>query len=572
MTEIFNKKKQYKNIHYSHGDLLEIENELINLFLNKRYLDVEVIIYPMLEKNQTWLNGWKILSDTLLIQGKDAKHAALKALELNQQDPQEYCYYGMMLQKAGDLLGAERAFSTAITLKPDYAAAYNNLGIVKKDLGNVEAGVANYRTALKINPNYATCFSNLLFCLSHFEQCSPKDLYKEHTKFSAQYERPATWFTHKVTQSNEKPLKIGFVSADFRNHSVAYCLLPLLAHLAKSSQLSLFAYYNHTIIDDYTIALKPFFTGWRDVVEASDDVLCQLIIEDGIDILVDLSGHTAGNRLTAFAKKPAPIQVTWFGYLATTGLKAMDYYLADHFLAPANQFDAFFSEKIVQLPINSNFMPIADALEVQALPALKNEFVTFGCFNRPSKISTASIQLWSNLLKAVPNSKLLLGAMPQADASDTMIATFLAHGIGQERLIFYKRGDMQAYLNLHHQVDICLDTIPSSGITTTFHAAWMGVPTLCIAGNSVTSRGAMAIMSHLNLQNFVVRDAAAFVKIGVDWANHLTELNQLRLEMRKRFNDSVISRPELLAEALTQAFHKMWHILLQRKNKYSFKV
>ncbi len=552
------------------NDLSEIENELINLFLNKQYLNVEEKIWPILEQYQSWLNGWKILSDTLLIQGKDAKPAALKALALNSQDAEEHCYYGLILKNSGDLLGAAHAFQTAITLKQDYAAAYNNLGIVKKDLGDVAAGITYYRKALQINPSYAACFSNLLFCLSHYEKCSPKDLYQEHIKFSVQYERPASWIVHKNVAIADKPLKVGFVSADFRNHSVAYCLLPLLEYLAKSTQLTLFAYYNHTIIDDYTNQLKPYFKGWRNITEASDDIVCNWVREDGVDILVDLSGHTAGNRLTVFAKKPAPIQLTWFGYLSTTGLKAMDYYLADIYLAPPKQFDADFSEKLIQLPVNANFLPMPDAPDVQTLPALKNGFVTFGCFNRPSKISAAAIQLWSSLLNAVPNSRLLLGAMPHSDGNDSMIESFLTHGISKERLIFCKRGDMQTYLALHHQVDICLDTMPSSGITTTFHAAWMGVPTLCIAGNSVTSRGAMAIMSHLNCHTFIVDNATEFVKLGVDWANHLTALQTVRFEMRERLNRSAIANPAILANALESAFRKIWHVWCKRKSKQSF--
>jgi len=570
MTEILHNTNQTEAIRTSHDDLFKIENELINIFLSKQYLVVEEKVAQIIERNPNWLNGWKILSDTLLIQGKDAKPAALKALELNKHDAQEHCYYGLMLNKDGDLLGAEQAFIQSIALKPDYAAAYNNLGIIKKDLGDVEAGIFNYKKALAINPGYASCFSNLLFCLSHYDQCSPKELHKAHLEFSAQYEQPAKWITHKNIVELNRPLKIGFVSADFRNHSVAYCLMPLLENLAKSTQLTLLAYYNHTIIDDYTKQLKPYFSGWRAVAEVSDENLCQLIKEDAIDILVDLSGHTAGNRLTSFAKKPAPIQVTWFGYLATTGLKAMDYYFTDAFLAPPKQFDAYFTEKIIQLPVNANFLPISDAPDVQSLPALKNGFVTFGCFNRPSKISVATIELWSSLLKAVPNSKLLLGAMPDLEANEAMIASFLRNDIASTRLIFYKRGNMQSYLALHHQVDMCVDTMPSSGITTTFHAAWMGVPTLCIAGNSVTSRGAMAIMSHLNLQTFVANSSSEFTEFGVSWANNLTQLNKLRFEMRERFNNSVIANPTLLAEALENVFRKIWFVWCKRKTKHSF--
>ncbi len=551
-----------------------LETELINLFFAKQYNDLEARLTFLLAENPDWLNGWKILSDTFLVQGKDAEASAQKALSLNANDAAEHCYYGLVLKNKGKLVAANAAFQQAIRIDPNHAAAYNNLGIVNKDLGNVAQGVAYYRTALALNPQYADCFSNLLFCLSHDANCNAKTLLKEHINYSKAYEIPQMqkWPVHRNSTQNDRPLNIGFVSADFRDHSIAYCFAPLLTALAKEPSLNLFAYYNHSIHDDTTQHLSGQFAHWIDINDWSDAALTQQIKADAIDVLVDLSGHTAGNRLTAFALKPAPVQVSWFGYLATTGLKAMDYYLADVHLAPAKQFDAYFTEKIVQLPVNAPFQAVASAPDVKPLPALSNGYLTFGCFNRPSKISNKTIALWSVLLKAIPDAKLLLGAIAEEESTAHLIEVFESHGIAASRLLLHARSNIDDYLHLHDQVDICLDTQPSSGITTCFYAAWMGIPTLCIAGESVTSRGAMAIMKHLGLDQFVASDDADFVEKGRYWQAQLSALSEMRQQMRTIYVSSPIADIQMQSLALTKAFKTMWQTWCKRKAKKSFSV
>lgn len=541
-------------------DFAAVEEELINLFAAQRYEEVENKIQALVQHYPDWLVGWKILSDTLLVQRKDARLPALRALELNADDAKEHCYYGLVLKNQGDLKGAASAFEQAIKLKPDYAAAYNNLGIVKKDAGDVEAGILNYRRALELNPSYASCYSNLLFCLSHSEKIDTKALFDEHCRFGRQYELPlkASWPRHGNQRDPERCLRIGFVSADFREHSLAYFIEPILNHLSLSMRLSLHAYSNSAIEDSVTRRLRAKFKYWDNVDGLPDKALAQKIREDGIDILVDLDGHTSGNRLLTFAMKPAPIQVSWLGYLATTGLTAMDYYLADSYLLPPGEFDGQFTEKLVQLPANAPFMPSVEAPEVNALPALKNGYITFACFNRPNKITPSAVRLWSTLLKALPGAKMLLGAMPQEGSYDTIGEWFALEGITRDRLIFHPRSSMRNYLKLHQAVDICLDTFPSNGVTTTCHAVWMGVPTLCLNGKSMASRGAMAIMNHVDLPGFVADDQDGFVKNGLYWANNPAVLADVRATLRARFNGSALAQPALITDGLENAFRAMW--------------
>ncbi|HSH71488.1 MAG TPA: aminotransferase class I/II-fold pyridoxal phosphate-dependent enzyme [Methylophilaceae bacterium] len=551
-----------------------IEDELIELFSQQRYEEVENKILALVQQYPHWLVGWKILSDTFLIQGKDARLPALRALELNANDAKEHCYYGLILKNQGDLKGAATAFEQAIKLKPDYAAAYNNLGIVKKDAGDIDAGIREYRKALALNPGYAGCYSNLLFCLSHSEKIDTRTLFEEHCNFSKQYELPlkAAWTKHKNKRDPQRCLQVGFVTADFRDHSLAYFIEPLLTHLALSLNLSLHAYSTSPIEDSITQRLRGKFRYWNKVDALSDTQLADKIREDGIDILVDLNGHTAGNSLLTFAMKPAPIQASWLGYLSTTGLTAMDYYLADSYLLPPGQLDDQFTEKLVQLPANAPFLPSEVAPEVNALPALKNGYMTFACFNRPNKITPSVVSLWCKLLNALPNARMLLGAMPNDGSYDSIIDWFAQGGVGRERLIFHPRSFMKNYLKLHHEVDVCLDTFPSNGVTTTCHAVWMGVPTLCMEGKSMASRGALDVMKQVGLDDFVADDEAAFVEHGIFWASHTQQLAEVRASLRSRFEQSPLAKPAMIAEGLEIAFRQMWQRWCDKLPAASFAV
>ncbi len=559
--------------------LSALQHELIVLFEDKHYAKAEQQAQLALEKYPHWLVGWKILSDTLLIQGKDARVPAQQALLLNSDDASEHCYFGLVLKKQGDLLGAAQAFEQAIAIKPNYAAAYNNLGIVKKDMGDTAAATQNYQKALAINPNYASCYSNYLFCLTHSEKIEQKTLFDAHIGFGKQYETPLKkqWQPHLNEQNPDRPLKIGFVSADFREHSVAYFFEPLLNELAKSGHLNLYAYSTSAISDATTLRIKQQFKHWLQVDTLSDDALADKVRADQIDILVDLSGHTANNRLITFAQKPAPVQISWLGYLATTGLSAMDYYFADTCSIPNHTFNKQvlnkqFIEKIVRLPASAPFMPSAVAPSVNTLPAARNVYITFGCFNRPSKISLGTVKLWSSLLLAVPNSKMLLGDMPEVGSYDHLTGWFAAQGIAETRLIFHPRSQLAHYLSLYHKVDLCLDTFPSNGVTTTCHAAWMGVPTLCITGKTLASRGAMAVMQHANLNNFIAQNTEQFIQQGVHFSQNIEMLEYVRSTLRNRMMQSALLQPEMLANSVELAFRQMWTTWCVNKPVTSFEI
>ncbi|MDP8568141.1 O-linked N-acetylglucosamine transferase family protein [Methylophilus aquaticus] len=551
-----------------------IQQALLALFEAQQYAQMESELHTLLQQYPAWLSGWKMLSDVLMIQKKDARAAASKALALNQLSAEEHCYYGLALKAQSDLVAAAEAFRNAIQLKPDYAAAYNNLGIVLKDLGAVDEAIKQFKQALLLQPQYADCFSNLLFCMTHAEHIDHHALFEAHTAYAALYEAPLKeqWQSHSNTRDAQRPLRVGFVSADLRAHSVAHFLLPLLPALAQDASLVLFAYANYTLEDEVTAEMRQYFKQWRVVSSMSDDALAGTIRQDEIDILIDLSGHTSGNRLLTFARKPAPVQASWLGYLNTTGLRAIDYYLADSALLPPGRFDQQFTEQIVQLPVNAPFVAHPQAPEVNALPALTNGYLTFGCFNRPNKITQATVQQWAAVMQANPGSRMVLGGMAETAGNAHLQQWFAEAGVSTDRLSFYARTDMLGYLQQYHLVDVCLDTFPSNGVTTTAHALWMGVPTLCVAGDRLASRGAMALMQHLGLDAFIAVNPQQYEQQAQLALADLQGLAELRASLRTRFAQSPLVQASPLAQALSQAMRQMWQRWCQGQTATSFAI
>jgi predicted O-linked N-acetylglucosamine transferase (SPINDLY family) len=483
-----------------------------------------------------------------------------RAIVCNPSFASAYSNLGNALNDTGQLEEALNSYRKAVEINPNFAEAHNNLGCALKDIAQFDNALVSYRKALEINPNFSEAYSNLLFCLNHSEFVSAQDLFAEHLLFAKQFETPlkANWLKHNNSQEPNRCLRVGFVSADLRSHAVAYFFEAVLVHLAKSSQLSLHAYYNHTVEDAVTQQLKKYLPNWHSIAGLSDDELAKKIRLDGIDILYDLSGHTAKHRLLTFARKPAPIQISWMGYPSTTGLTAMDYYQSERLLFPDDRFDSQFTEKIIRLPASSAFLPSKEAPPVNALPALSNGYITFGSFNRLSKISHSVVKLWAQLLSALPDSRMLLGAMPQDGKHQTLVEWFAQEGIPQTRLIFHMRSNMADYLNLHHKVDICLDTFPYSGGTTTFHALWMGVPTLTLGGQTMAGWVGVSILGHVGLESFAAFDSDDFVEKGMAWAKNLEELSDVRRGLRERFAKSARGQPALIAWAMERALRIIW--------------
>ncbi|MDD3019044.1 MAG: tetratricopeptide repeat protein [Comamonas sp.] len=454
----------------------------------------------------------------------------------------------------------------SIALLPHIPELPTNLGVVYLALSRADDAIACFRQALAINPKFAHARSSLLFALSHSSQVTPEELYREHRAYGKLIEDAVAgrvYTTHTNSRIPDRPLKVGFVSADFRNHAVAQFVTPFFDALSQYSDIISYAYSNTGARDASTLAIEKNMHVWRSIANWSNDEFVDKVREDEIDILVDVSGHTAGNRLGAFARHPAPIQVTWLGYPGTTGLKAMDYkFLNALYLKPdgAENFHAQFTEKLVLYPPSFTFKKNQEKIDVGPAPCLKNGYLTFGSFNRLNKISHEVVSAWCQILRAIPDARLIMGAMPSNGAPEEVVQWFEAEGVSLDRVFFYPRTGLSEYLKLHEQVDLCLDTFPYTGGTTTLHALWLGVPTLTIAGNTVSGRQSSANLHSVGLGEVcVARDLSGLLELAQAWSKKPELLNQVRRNLQAAYAaQDEISSPEVMVKSIVYAMRRMW--------------
>jgi protein O-GlcNAc transferase len=508
---------------------------------------------------------WKVLGALLWTQGRTAEALAAmqNSVRLLPQDAEAHCNLGLTLAKSDRFDEAEACLRKAIELDPKFATAHYRLGMTYSLQGRLLEAEASLRTGISFRANYtegddAQNYSNLLFIMSHNPAVDADSLYAEHRRFGEYFENCGCWPQHSNSRDSNRTLKVGFVSGDFREHAVALFIEPVLARLRRSPSLELHAYYNNSAEDAVTRRLRTHVQHWHAISGLSDERFANEIMVGGIDILIDLSGHTALNRLPAFARKPAPIQASWIGYPGTTGLRSMDYYLADRCWLPPARFGEAFTEKLAYLPDRWAFRPPASAPQPGPLPAIATGRLTFGSFNRIDKINDATIDLWSTLLRELPEANMILGAIRLPSQRDRLIDGFAARGIDRRRLKFHPPYDMDTFLALYDQVDICLDTMPYNGGTMTLHALWMGVPTLTVAGPTPAAHAGAGILGQRGLREFITRSAAEFVAAGRYWARHLPTLAQLRAGLRTHLQHSPGGQPDLIAIHLERALRHMW--------------
>ena len=479
----------------------------------------------------------------------------------------------VVLHDLGRFGEAEQSLQRAVTINPRSAEVHNNRGRALKELGRLDEARDCFRRALEINPDYAQAHSNLLFTLLHLDGVSAADCFAEHRRFGEHFEAQSR--AHRSEYANppepERRLRVGFVSGDLRDHPVARFIEPVWAGLDRR-RIESWVYSSHPAEDAVTARLRTRVAHWRRVAGLSDEALVERIRADGIDILIDLSGHTAYNRLPAFARKPAPLQATWIGYPGTTGLRAMDYLICDRFIAPHGLYERYFTEHFARLPSVGAFEPSDRAPPVNALPALERGYVTFASFNRPDKLGDAVVEGWSRVLRALPDARLLLGNVSDPSLSARLSKRFARHGVDGERLLFRPRVALEAYLALHHEVDIVLDSWPYTGGTTTHHALWMGVPVVTLRGPSRVQCQSAARLGWLGLEEWVADGVERFVEIAVDHATRLDELAALRAGMRERWARSPWRRHELVARGLEAALRAMWRRWCDGKGAADFEV
>jgi protein O-GlcNAc transferase len=505
------------------------------------------------------------LADLLLDQGDTGLAEAhyVRALELDPKLAIPNNNLGWLHMRAHRPSDAVTRFRRAISIEPAYVDAYANLGSALKELGYLREALAALTRGLEIDPDALLCHHNLLLILNYLGEVPGERLLADARCFGEVASRLARPF---VEWSNppepQRLLRVGLVSGDLGQHPVGYFLEGVLRQLAAQAgdRLAFFAYSQRLDEDASSQRLRTCCQSWVKTTGLSDEALAQRIRDDGIDILIDLAGHTASNRLAMFAWKPAPVQLSWLGYFATTGLPAMDYFLADPWTLPPGQ-EPFFTEHVWRLPETRLCFTAPEAdVEVNALPALEHGHVTFGCFNNLSKMNDAVVQLWARVLQAVPGSRLLLKYRQLEDASvrQHTCERFAVHGIAHERLVFQGQSSREDYLAAYHQVDIALDPFPFPGGTTTVEALWMGVPVLTLQGERFLARQGVGLLMNAGLPQWVAADADDYVARAVAHTSDLQALATLRSRLRQQVLASPIYDAERFAQHFEAALRGMW--------------
>ena len=450
------------------------------------------------------------------------------------------------------------------------AIAHNNLGAALTLRGELAQGLENYKFAIAIDVENASMHSNYLLACNYVANPDLTLLFQEHKKFGEKfesfipklYENPLAAQAKKVQRARvDHKVRIGYVSPDFYGHAVGQFIEPILATHDKN-KFDVFCYSDNFHTDDSTARMKALVSNWRQVNEMNDEDLARMIHADGIDILVDLAGHTARNRMGVFIRKPAPIQVTWIGYPNTTGLSTMDYRITDSLADPVGAADAMHTEKLLRLPeCFSCFQAPRQSPDVRPLPALANGFITIGSFNNFAKITPHVMRVWIDIMNRVPGSRLLLKnrSLDNPRLKQLILDELCKHGADATR-VDLRSPDISPmdHLNGYNLLDIALDSFPYNGTTTTCEALWMGVPVITLAGNNHVSRVGVSQMTNLGLPELIARDTNDYVDIAVALANDVPRLAALRATMRERLKNSPLMNVPRFTKNLEEAYEVIW--------------
>jgi len=519
--------------------------------------------------NLFWLSRGLACMDSQLLD--EAVESFQQAVRLNPSLPEAQEILGQALIARRRTEEARQHLNEALSLRPNYAPAYHDLGRLCVDEGLLTEAARYYRAALALKPEPETQ-SNLLHLLNYLPETEPDEHFAEHRRWSDWFEQPLRPARQPCANdpTPERRLRIGYVSPDFRAHPVTSFIEPILrGHHPESFET--FGYANVKTPDTTTQRLCHLTGQWRDIYGLDPEKVAELIRQDRIDILVDLAGHTTDHALLVFARKPAPVQVTWIGYPNTTGLEAMDYRLTDHFSDPPGQTERWHSERLLRLPKNfSCYGAPPESPAVGPLPALANGYVTFGCFNNFCKLSEPTIAVWARLLREMPTARLLLKSqgLEQPQTANRLRDQFIRAGVSAERLELRGAGlSKEQHMGLYNRVDLGLDPFPYNGTTTTCDALWMGVPVVTLAGRTHVARVGLSLVSHLGFPKWAVESADAYVAKCRELTSDLPGLARLRLGLREQMRQSPLCDAPQFIGHLETAFRDVWRQWCQQQTE-----
>lgn len=468
---------------------------------------------------------------------------------------------GVTLYDCAQMDEAVIAYRQAIALKPDYAKAYTNLGTALKDMGRLDEAIHAFRTAAELKPGNTLAHCNLINTLHFHPDHDERSISEEHRHWRRQFEEPlkAHILPHRNDRNRQRKLRIGYVSPDFRKHCQSFFTIPLLSH-HDHSFFEIYCYADIPHPDEITARIRSYSNTWRNTTGLSDDDVACLIRNDQIDILVDLTMHMAFNRLTVFARKPAPIQITWLAYPGSTGLQSIDYRLTDPWLDPPEHPTDLYSEKSIQLPDTFwCYDPLDNVPDVTPLPAALNSgSLTFGSLNNYCKVNEGVLLLWSKVLCAVKDSRLLL-LSKKGSHRQHALDFFQRCGVASERIEWFTPAPRADYMSAYQRIDIGLDTFPYNGHTTSLDSFWMGVPVVTLVGKTVVGRGGLSQSMNLGLPELIAYTEEQYIHIAKSLSSDLPRLAHLRQSLRQRMQASPLMDAPRFARNIEAAYRIMWH-------------
>lgn len=497
----------------------------------------------------------------LSLERAGAVEAFAMARDLAPDAPDALMWLGECRRKCGELDEAERLFKQAAALAPGDVQPKYSLAMLYGDKGDYGRASQGFDEVLAMSPGNLPAISGKLAIGLYSDSCDARGNVRLAREYGQLVERNVgVPFSNWPVEAEPARLKVGFVSGDLREHSVGYFLEDFLS-LVDQSRIQLYAYPTHRRADELTARILPIFSAWKPLSGMTDQAAAEMIRADGIHVLVDLSGHSLDGRLPVFALRPAPVQCCWLGYCATTGLSAMEYYLADAATLPP-ELETQFVESVWRMPRSYLcFSRPKTDVRVGPLPALAAGRITFGSFNNLSKVGEHVLDVWSDVLHAVPNSCLMMKAkqLQDSEACRTTYERFAVRGIGPERVqLLGPINNRAEHLAAYGAIDIALDTFPYNGVTTSAEALWMGVPVLTLAGTRFLSRQGVGILESSGLAEWVAADETAFVAKAVAFSSDLKRLAETRASMRGRLSGSAVFQPESFAKDFENAMWGMW--------------
>jgi predicted O-linked N-acetylglucosamine transferase (SPINDLY family) len=492
----------------------------------------------------------------------EAAQVLRRTLESHGDLPEAHNNLGNVLLDLGHPGEAEGHHRRALELRPDFHEVHRNLGSALRAQGRIDEALDCYHRALERQPDYISALDSLLLTLHYRAGVTQEELAAAHAEYQKSHAAllRACWRPFTNDRDPERPLRIGFVSPDFGRHPVGFLLVRVIEALARRPGTVVCYSDRAAAPDDLTIRFRAAASLWRDVAGLCDEKLADLIRADSIDVLIDLAGHTGGNRLLVFARKPAPVQCTWLGYVGTTGLEAIDYLIADRHQIPPGS-DQHHCERVLRLSGGyATYDPPADAPDSGPLPALATGRVTFGCFNNPAKLSGPALAAFAAVLRRVPDSRLILKYRGLDDrAVGTRFLQILAEAVVDPSQVELRGGSGHSdHLAAYRDVDIALDTFPYSGGVTTCDALWMGVPVITLPGATFASRHALSHLASVGLTELVAQDADDYVALAAGLARDRRRLADVRAGLRDRVARSPLCDGERLADELLEALRDAW--------------